>query len=47
MKCKLRFYKLVLEMILKDREQVFLTGKQKSQLETLIWKIDIVIKQYF
>lgn len=36
---KERFYCFVLKSLLKKREKYGLTGKQKSQLETLIDKI--------
>lgn len=35
---KTKIYKLVLNMMLKDREELNLTGKQKSQIENLIKK---------
>lgn len=44
MKWKLKLYKIALEMIIRDRDKVFLTGKQKSQFENLIRKIDRLIK---
>ena len=35
---RLKFYKMVLKMILKDRNELSLTSKQKSQVESLIKK---------
>ena len=35
---RLKFYKMVLKMILKDRNELSLTSKQKSQVESLINK---------
>ena len=37
-KVKLKLYKMVLKMILKDRNELSLTSKQKSQVESLIKK---------
>lgn len=37
---KRKFYKLVLQMILKDKDKLSLTSKQKSQVEALIKKVD-------
>lgn len=39
MKLKIKIYNIVLHMLLKDREKLLLTGKQKSQIESLIRKI--------
>lgn len=38
---KRKFYSFVLKMMLKDyaNGKLLLTGKQKSQVETLIWKV--------
>lgn len=38
---KMKLYSFVLEMMLKDyvNGKLLLTGKQKSQVETLIWKV--------
>ena len=38
-KIKNRLYIAVLKMILYDREKLWLTGKQKSQIESLIFKL--------
>lgn len=35
---RLKLYKMVLKMILKDRNELSLTSKQKSQVESLIKK---------
>lgn len=35
---KRKLYKIVLNMILQDKEKLNLTGKQKSQIENLIKK---------
>lgn len=36
---KRKLYKALLKMILKDRDKLSLTGKQKSQVENLIKKM--------
>ena len=36
---KRKIYKMVLEMILRDRDELSLTPKQKSQVESLIKKM--------
>lgn len=36
---KRRIYRLVLKLILKDRDKLSLTGKQKNHIECLIQKI--------
>lgn len=40
-KIKRKIYFFLLEMMLKDSEkgELQLTGKQKSQVETLMWKV--------
>lgn len=40
MKIKKLFYATVLKMIWHDREQLWLTNKQKSQIESLIFKLE-------
>lgn len=35
---KRKLYKIILNMMLKDKEELNLTGKQKSQIECLIRK---------
>ncbi len=40
MKVKNKLYILVLNMMLQDKEKLWLTGKQKSQIEALISKIE-------
>ncbi len=40
MKIKNKLYIFVLNMMLQDREKLWLTGKQKSQIETLIYKLE-------
>ena len=35
---KYKIYETVLKMILKDKDELSLTGKQKSQIESLISK---------
>lgn len=40
MKIKNKFYIFVLSMMLQDREKLWLTGKQKSQIESLICKLE-------
>ena len=40
MAIKRRIYSVVLRMMLKDSVKLFLTGKQKSQIEALIYKCE-------
>ena len=40
MKLKIKIYNIVLNMLLKDKDKLLLTGKQKSQIESLIRKIN-------
>ena len=42
---KLKIYKAVLEMILKDKDKLFLTGKQRCHIGNLIHKIERIEKQ--
>lgn len=40
-KIKNRVYIIILKMILLDKEKLWLTGKQKSQIENLIRKLEL------
>lgn len=40
MKIRRFLYIIVLSLILEDREKLWLTGKQKSQIESLICKLE-------
>lgn len=40
MKVKNKLYIFVLSMILQDKDKLWLTGKQRSQIESLIYKLE-------
>lgn len=40
MKIKNKLYVFVLNLMLSDREKLWLTGKQKGQIEALIYKLE-------
>ena len=40
MTVKRKLYSTILKMMLKDSVKLFLTGKQKSQVEALIYKME-------
>ena len=40
---KRKLYSMVLRMMLKDSVKLLLTGKQKSQIESLIYKMEVNI----